>query len=66
MWGGLGFGGMVGGVVWATQVENAEALERREAADGTSAEVRPAPQGPRSTGHDSRPSAPGPVMSAVD
>jgi len=32
-WGGLGFGAMVGGVVWATQVEDAAKAERLRAGD---------------------------------
>ncbi|WP_421119637.1 hypothetical protein ACE2AJ_20115 [Aquihabitans daechungensis] len=31
MWGGLGFGGMIGGVVWASRVEEAATRERLEA-----------------------------------
>ena len=29
-WGGLGFGGMIGGVVWATRVEDAEDVAPRD------------------------------------
>ena len=31
MWGGLGFGGMLGGVIWASRVEGATEHERLEA-----------------------------------
>jgi len=46
-WGGLGFGGMIGGVVWATQVEEAAKLDRLAA--GAASRTQPEPSDPPST-----------------
>lgn len=41
-WGGLGFGGMIGGVVWATQVDEAAKRERLQAPAPAPADVEAA------------------------
>lgn len=57
-WGGLGFGVMVGGVVWATQAEKAAEQERRETSGADVTDKEAAEHTPRSFDREDAFSAP--------